>query len=297
VAQALVGVDIGGTRIRAVSFDDGLAPVLSRSARTPRGEAAIADVVVRLVGEVVGEGVGGLARVAVGIPGHVDVRRGVVAAAVNLGITEPVPLAALLSARLGVPVHVENDVNAAALGLFAHLGLERSASLAYVNVGTGIAAGFVLAGRLWRGVTGSAGEIGHVPMRPGGPLCPCGQTGCAEAIGSGRAVADDAARLDDVIGVTAWTVQLCVMTLDVDVVAVGGGMTNSGDAFRRALTDELSARAAASTMLTSLGLLHRLVLAPMGVPFGSLGAVLAFSEHEAVQQGTTVTEGEVAWRS
>ena len=280
-----------------MSFDDGLAPVVSRSARTPRGEAAIADVVVRLVGEVVGEGVGGLARVAVGIPGHVDVRRGVVAAAVNLGITEPVPLAALLSARLGVPVHVENDVNAAALGLFAHLGLERSASLAYVNVGTGIAAGFVLAGRLWRGVTGSAGEIGHLPMRPGGPPCPCGQTGCAEAIGSGRAVADDAARLDDVIGVTAWTVQLCVMTLDVDVVAVGGGMTNSGETFRRALTDELSARAAASTMLTSVGLLHRLVLAPVGVPFGSLGAVLAFSEHEAVQQGTTVTEGEVAWRS
>ena len=280
-----------------MSFDDGLAPVVSRSAWTPRGEAAIADVVVRLVGEVVGEGVGGLARVAVGIPGHVDVRRGVVAAAVNLGITEPVPLAALLSARLGVPVHVENDVNAAALGLFAHLGLERSASLAYVNVGTGIAAGFVLAGRLWRGVTGSAGEIGHLPMRPGGPLCPCGQTGCAEAIGSGRAVADDAARRDDVIGVTAWTVQLCVMTLDVDVVAVGGGMTNSGDDFRRALTDELSARAAASTMLTSVGLPHRLVLAPMGVPFGSLGAVLASSEHEAVQQGATVTEGEVAWRS
>ena len=122
------------------------------------------------------------------MPGRVDAVHGVVSAAVNLGITEPVPMAGIIGARLGVPVHVENDVNAAALGTFAHLGLAPAASLAYVNVGTGIAAGFVLGGRLWRGATGGAGEIGHVPMRPDGPPCRCGQLGCAEAVGSGRAV-------------------------------------------------------------------------------------------------------------
>lgn len=282
MAAATVGVDIGGTTTRAVSFDEELVPGESRSAPTPRGAAAISDLVVHLVGDVVGNGTGGLARLAVGIPGHVEVDRGLVAEAVNLGITEPVPLAARLSERVGVPVHLENDVNAAALGLFAHLRLDPSASLAYVNVGTGIAAGFVLSGRLWRGVTGGAGEIGHVPMRPDGPRCPCGQVGCAEAVGSGRAVADDPARRDDVITATAWTVQLCVMTLDVDVVAVGGGMTSSGDEFGRALADELAARAAASTMLASVGLAQRLVMAPADVPLGSLGAVLAIAERETI---------------
>ena len=89
---------------------------------------------------------------------------------------------------------MENDVNAAARGTLEHRGLSPTQSLAYVNVGTGIAAGFVLAGRLWRGATGAAGEIGHVPMRSHGPACRCGQSGCAEAVGSGRAVADDPAR-------------------------------------------------------------------------------------------------------
>ena len=98
------------------------------------------------------------------MPGRVDSARGVVASAVNLGITAPATIADLVASRLGVPVHVENDVNAAALGAFAQLELAPAQSLAYVNVGTGVAAGFVLEGRLWRGASGGAGEIGHVPM-------------------------------------------------------------------------------------------------------------------------------------
>jgi glucokinase len=191
-------------------------------------------------------------------------------------------LADRLRGRLGVPVHLENDVNVAALGAFAHFALAPSASLAYVNVGTGIAAGFVLGGRLWRGVTGGAGEIGHIPMRPDGPPCPCGQRGCAEAVGSGRAVGRDRARLGDVIAATAWTVQLCAMTLDVDVVAVGGGMTNGGAAFLDALRAALSERAAASPVVAATGLVERVVLAPADVPVGSLGAVLAAIEREPV---------------
>ena len=97
----------------------------------------------------------------------------------------------MVSERTGLAVHVENDVNAAALGAFAHLRLGPDASLAYVNVGTGIAAGFVLGGRLWRGASGAAGEIGHIPMWSHGADCACGQRGCAEAVGSGRAVTAD----------------------------------------------------------------------------------------------------------
>jgi glucokinase len=273
-----VGVDVGGTTTRAVVFDAARTPIASTSTPTPQGADEIIDAVAGLVEELITGEPDPPAMVAVGVPGRVDVANGIVGAAVNLGITEPVAMSDRLRARLGVPVHLENDVNVAALGAFAEFGLDPSASLAYVNVGTGIAAGFVLGGRLLRGATGGAGEIGHIPMRPDGPPCPCGQVGCAEAVGSGRAVATDAATDGDVIAAASWAVQLCVMTLDVDVVVVGGGMTNSGDQFRLRLVDALAKSETASPMLASTGLARRVRLAPIDTPLASLGAVLAARE-------------------
>jgi glucokinase len=273
-----VGVDVGGTTTRAVLFAADRTLLASASAPTPQGADEIIDAIAALVEELIAGNGEPAAVVAVGVPGRVDVANGVVGAAVNLGITEAVAMRDRLQARLGVPVHLENDVNVAALGAFSHFGLDRSASLAYVNVGTGIAAGFVLGGRLLRGATGGAGEIGHIPMRPDGPPCPCGQIGCAEAVGSGRAVATDAATDGDVIAAVSWAVQLCVMTLDVDVVVVGGGMTNSGDQFRLRLTDSLAKSETASPMLAATGLARRVRLAPVETPLASLGAVLAARE-------------------
>jgi predicted NBD/HSP70 family sugar kinase len=180
----------------------------------------------------------------------------------------------MIESRTGARVHVENDVNAAALGTFTHLGLAPGSSLAYVNVGTGIAAGFVLDGQLLRGATGAAGEIGHVPMWPDGPPCPCGQRGCAEAIGSGRAAASDGSRRTEVAAAVAWTVQLAIMTLDVDVVAVGGGMSER-PGFLDDLVAVLVQRESTSPMLAQTELARRVRLVPADVPLGSLGAVLA----------------------
>jgi glucokinase len=278
VVASTVGVDVGGTTTRAVLFDDSLAAVATRSAPTPRGGDAVVDLVATLVEEHASGATGLPDAVAVGIPGRIDGARGMVSTAVNLGITEPVAMAERLRIRLAVPVHLENDVNCAALGAFSHFGLTPPASLAYVNVGTGIAAGFVLGGRLLRGATGGAGEIGHIPMRPDGPPCPCGQIGCAEAVGSGRAVAADPARSDDVIAAVAWTVQLCVLTLDVDVVVVGGGMTSPGDSFLLRLSDALAKSEMASSMLAATGLVRRVRVAPPDAPLGCIGAVLAARE-------------------
>jgi predicted NBD/HSP70 family sugar kinase len=279
VAGPIVGVDVGGTSTRAVSFDGSLAPVATAVADTPRGAVAIAELVTALVADVARAPSG----IAIGVPGRVDPARGMVSSAVNLGITAPAMIGELVHARAGVPVHVENDVNAAALGAFSHLGLAPAQSLAYVNVGTGIAAGFVLAGRLWRGAFGGAGEIGHVPMQAHGPACRCGQVGCAEAVGSGRAVADDPARRDDVIRATAWAVQLCAMTVDVDVVVVGGGMTRPAGTFQPALLAALDRRQQASPMLADVDLADRVVLAPADAPLGSLGAVLAARDGSPVR--------------
>jgi glucokinase len=276
VASPLVGVDVGGTSIRAAAFDAELRIVATSTGPTPRG----VDEILAAIGHHVRAVDEDASAVAVGMPGRVDTLHGVVASAVNLGIDAPVELGERLAARIGVPVHVENDVNAAALGAFHHLGLPASASLAYVNVGTGIAAGVVLAGRLWRGASGSAGEIGHIPMWSHGPRCACGQAGCAEAVGSGRAVAVDPGRRVDVAGVVAWAVQLCVMTLDVDVVALGGGMTESA-AMLDAVSSVLVQRAATSPMLADLALASRVRVVVPDVPVGCLGAVLALAERDA----------------
>ena len=278
VDAPVVGVDVGGTTTRAVRFDGDLVAVAAVAAPTPRGAAAIVEHVASLVRRVDGAP----SAVAIGMPGRVDHAAGVVSSAVNLGIDGPVDIASLVAGAVGARVHLENDVNAAALGAFAHLALSPAQSLAYVNVGTGIAAGFVLAGRLWRGSVGGAGEIGHVPMRSGAPRCRCGQVGCAEAVGSGTAVTDEPSRRHDVVAATAWAVQLCVMALDVDVVAVGGGMTRAVDAFGAELDAELTAAESASPMLADLGLARRVVLPDPDAPLGSLGAVLAMGDDGAL---------------
>ena len=88
-----------------------------------------------------------------------------------------------------MPVRVENDVKAAAFGAYALRG-GSSGSMAYLNLGTGIAAGIVADGELWRGARGTAGEVGHISVDPNGPLCRCGQRGCIEAFAGGGAIAE-----------------------------------------------------------------------------------------------------------
>jgi glucokinase len=273
MSTSIVGVDVGGTSIRAVRFDGDLTPAATVVVPTPRGS----DAVAAAVADAARAADGGLAALAVGIPGRVDPATGIVGRAVNLEIDRPVAIGALIATHAGVPVYVENDVNAASLGAFTHLRLAAPASLAYLNIGTGIAAGYVLGGRLWRGATGAAGEIGHIPMWAGGAHCACGQVGCAEAMASGRAVDLDPSRRALVADVVGWAVQLCAMTLDVDVVAVGGGMTEA-TGFHADLLAALATRAAESPMVADLDLAGRIAIVPSDVAIGSIGAVLARTE-------------------
>ena len=171
-----IGLDIGGTKTDAVAIAaDGreLARV-----RRPSGFGADevltrAEEAVREAARRAGRRPADLAGIGVGIPGVIDEATGRVRHAVNLGVAD-LPLADLLSQRLGTGVVVENDVKAASLGAWHLLRLTGSAAL--LNVGTGLAAGVVVEGRLWRGLRGIAGEIGHTPVDPAGVACSCGQT-------------------------------------------------------------------------------------------------------------------------
>lgn len=307
MGQYTVGLDIGGTKILGALLDPDGAVVATVRRSTVHGAAGLVSGAARAVREVVAPGgveVTDLLGVGLGIPGIVDHRSGTVKHAVNLGVhDDELALADLLSAELdGVPVVVENDLNVAAVGA-AHV-LERSAEradhedLAFLALGTGLASGLVLDGQLRRGASGAAGEIGHIPVDPLGPECPCGQRGCLERFASGKALEAawpsrhgkpspvelfEAARAGDVEAIvvkdrfasaTASAVRLLVLTTDVRHVVLGGGVAQLGAELLDAVQDALREQAKVSPFLGSLKLAERVRLAPTDVPVAAVGAAV-----------------------
>ena len=181
-----VGIDIGGTKIEAVLVDE--RNTVLNTCRIPArpGAQNVLDDVIGITRRLGGEPVA----VGVGLPGQVDSVTGVVRDIVNLDIVK-LELGREASKALGIPVQVENDVNAAALGAVALIDDQVSAgdTVVFLNFGTGLAAGVVRDGHVERGYSGSYGEIGHIPVDPNKFLCNCGQRGCLETVTSGGSVA------------------------------------------------------------------------------------------------------------
>ncbi len=304
-----VGLGIGGTKTDAVAIagDDIIGRI--RRASGHGDEAVIANVVdsVRELQAEAGFDLADVRSVGVGIPGLVDAAKGRVLHAVNLGV-ETLDLAALSGARLGVPVAVENDVKAAALGAAAIRGADTGTSMAYLNLGTGVAAGIVTGGVLWRGARGTAGEVGHISVDPAGRLCTCGQRGCVEALCGGGAPARawgrpgalpvrdifDAADQGDTEALllradlsrgAAAAVRILVLSADVETVVIGGGLTALGERLGDGIRTALIADAAGSPFLRPLRLDERIEMLPSGSPAAALGAALV---------GSHVPEQEIA---
>lgn len=346
----VAGLDVGGTKTLAVAVD---LAALDAAAGTPWPEvpgavdgAAVGDAVATGVPGIVatvrrptgvgggdrllrsttdalaalaaaaGTRVDGFAAVGVGVPGLVDRTAGTVRHAVNLGLDDtPVPLAARLGAAARAPVVVDNDVNLAAVGAAVALGCR--GDLAYLSIGTGLAAGLVLDGRIRHGAHGAAGEIGHLPIDPHGPPCECGQRGCLEAVASGTAIAarwpspdgaltaasslltaaaagDAAAQalLAEVAGNLAGAVALLAQTVDPEIVVLGGGVADAGPGLLTAVQQALRARAARSPVLAAIHLAERVALVPRGVPAGAVGA--AVLARRQVMEPTTSADPQVA---
>ena len=302
-----LGIDIGGTKTAAVAI--GADGELSDEFRMPTGfgaEEVVATALrtVERMTELAGVDASSFASIGIGIPGAVDSGTGRVNHAVNLGL-EGLDLGPRLADRLGVEVRVENDVKAAAVGAHHLLGIAdgiRAHSMAYLNLGTGLAAGIVLDGRLLRGGHGVAGEIGHIPVDPAGVVCSCGQRGCLETLASGSAIArmwptdgplpalelfDAAAAGDDraiaareqfLTGVAA-AVRLLVLATDVDDVVIGGGLAALGDPLVAGARRILSEWATDSAFIASLDLPSRVQVIPLGFPAAAVGAALV-GEHQ-----------------
>ncbi|MDY0813071.1 ROK family protein [Kitasatospora purpeofusca] len=284
--MTVIALDVGGTHVKGGLVEDGR---LLTTRRWPTGAElgpdAVVDTVLACAEELRADAAGrGLPVASAGlvVPGLVDEEAGVCALAVNLGWRD-LPVRRRMSELLGLPVAFGHDVRAGGLAE-SRLGAGRGCrDLAFVAVGTGIAAALVIGGRPHAGARGFAGELGHQVVRPGGDPCGCGNRGCLETLASAAAVSRRYAEATGARGVTAarvramavagdpaalriWTEAtealadaLAALTtlLDLERLVIGGGLAEAGDSLleplREGLADRLTFRPAPELVAAELG--------------------------------------------
>jgi glucokinase len=183
-----IGIDAGGTKVAGSLVEvESEAEILDqRVVEPPAGDAEAATRTIVSVARDLMGGRRDIRALGVGAAGMVS-RDGVMRYAPNVAWRE-FPLAERIRRAVGIPTLVDNDANVAAWGEFRFGAGRGSTDMLLVTVGTGIGGGIVSDGKLYRGAHGFAGEIGHIIVEPGGPLCGCGNEGCWEQVASGRAI-------------------------------------------------------------------------------------------------------------
>jgi predicted NBD/HSP70 family sugar kinase len=267
-----IGIDIGGTKIEAVGIDEDLNVLAAFRGPVRPGPRGVTAGAIEAVDEVSRGADGRIESIGIGVPGAI--RRGVVHHARNLNI-ESLDLESAVSDATGTCVRVANDVNAAALGAWALRG-GTSTSFAYLNLGTGMAAGLVLDGRVWEGARGLAGEIGYVSVDPNGPTHVDGLAGTLEGYASGSGVVSqwgvEGATAVDVFraadagdphavairnGVyfgAASAVRVLALAFGTDTIVLGGGLTGLGRSLCDGMVKHFDAWSETSPLIASLEL-------------------------------------------
>lgn len=296
--MTVLGLDVGGTALKAIAVAEDGTVLRQAQAPTDRGAGyeAVIDNAVGLLDTLRGAlRYDGHTPQSLGVvvPGIVDEAAGVASFSANLGWYE-VPIRRLLESRLGLPVTLGHDVSAGALAEGA-IGSARGVSeYAFLAIGTGIAAALVLDGRLWRGAHGRAGELGHVQVDAAGALCECGKRGCLETIASAAAIALrynarasagpdlDAAGVwtrrseRDAVAMEVWDEAIDALAralaemqtlIDLDLIVLGGGLARAGEELLERLASAISRR---------LAFEHRpqMVLGALGDQAGCIGAAM-----------------------
>jgi glucokinase len=315
-AGVLAGVDVGGSKI-AVLVADRDRNVLGRWTEPlePGSPDATVDQIRAAVEGALppGTSLETIDAVGVGIPGRVEPVSGSVTLALNLG-WRAFPLRDRLVDALGTRVVVENDVRAAAWGIHARRLVGPVGDLAYVSVGTGIAAGVVLGGRVHRGSRGLAGEIGHVVVDPSGAPCPCGLRGCLETVAAGPAIARAAgassaaevfaaAAAGDAVALEvtaragrhlAWAIYHLALGYGIDRLVLGGGVARAGRLFIDPIEAELDRLRSSSALAAAVLPAGFIGLVPTDDETGAWGALLSVAM--AGPDGSPRAAGEVSDR-
>ena len=191
MAEYSIGIDLGGTNLRAAAIDRSgamLGKIAGSTHLSAGREAVIADMVGAIHKLREQCGAQGLAGVGVGTPGFIIMEKGVITGSPNMPGFDNFPIRDEIERQLGAPVALENDANAAALGE-KWMGAGRNYDdLVLLTLGTGIGGGIISGGKVLHGFVGMAGELGHTTVSPTGNPCGCGNQGCLEKHASATAV-------------------------------------------------------------------------------------------------------------
>src|SRR5829696_5265610 len=279
-SESLVfAVDLGGTHLRVALVDDTGRILQQLKQETPKGDSAESVIdALASAAEKWGSHQRSIVAASIMVPGAVDKEKAVVLQAPNLPSLVNFGLKAELEQRLGWPVLLENDANAAAVGEM-WLGAARGChDVVSVTLGTGVGGGVVLDGQLWRGAHGSAGEIGHTTVDPfSGLKCKCGNIGCLELFASATAIVRmtrenlprfpqsilspeeltaekvyDAGRDGDELALIVFKrfgvylgigLANLINIIDPEIIVIAGGAVNGWDLFARDMQHEVNERA------------------------------------------------------
>src|SRR5580704_10423674 len=191
MSQYSIGVDLGGTNLRAaaISRDGEVLHKLSGRAQLSQGRDTVVDDMVASISRLRDEcGLHELLGVGIGVPGFILIEKGLIVGSNNLPEFDNFPVRDVIEQKLGTHVILENDANAAAMGerwMGAGQGVD---DLILITLGTGIGGGIVSGGKVLHGFLGMAGELGHMTVVPNGNPCGCGNQGCLEKHASATAI-------------------------------------------------------------------------------------------------------------
>ena len=311
MGPVVIGVDLGGTNLRTalVSQNGDVADKVKEPTRASDGHAKVVRKLIENIklqqDRALRDGIK-IAAVGVGAPGVIHAETGVVVKSPNFPDWNNLPLKKELEIALALPVSIENDANAAALGEQWRGAGRGLASMIFLTLGTGVGGGIVLDGRIWPGADGMAGEIGHMTIIPDGRKCGCGNIGCLEMYASSRGIVmtyqERSARLQvitseeiyqaardgdalagDVMNDMGRLLGIGIANLinifNPEMIVIGGGVKDAWPLFMEAVREEIKKRAfeypAARTQI---------VPSVLGDDAGMIGAAaLAFQKLNAVR--------------
>lgn len=233
--SCVLGIDLGGTKLLGHTFDDD-GSVVQRW-RYPTGRDFGPSELLSCVDAMLSSSDRSVAAIGIGFPGLVDFDRGLVRSTVMLDGWREMALADELEKRTGLPTVVDNDVNMAAAAEHDARG-GACATMIFVAIGTGIGGAIVIGGRLYRGATGVAGEVGNTSIDRHGARCRCGRRGCLNTTSSGTAI-EGGQSPDEAAHCLGFGLANAVQLLNPELVVLGGGVAERGPTFLRRVAETM----------------------------------------------------------
>lgn len=252
-----IGIDVGGTFIKAAVVERGGKIVLSSKTPTPKNGEEIPRKTVEIIEELLEKtslGTNDIESIGIGVPGVCDSKKGVIVNCPNIENCKEIAICEYLEKKFGIKTYLDNDANCAALGEYL-VSEEKCDSFVFVTLGTGVGGGIIINGKILRGINSAAGEVGHIVLKKDGEKCNCGRRGCWERYASvtalvrqgkragmtgnvsGRSIFADLARgsvkarevIDGWLSYVAEGICDLVNIFQPDEIVIGGGISREGD--------------------------------------------------------------------